>query len=155
MTMIVAYAGGGGHQFFVYPKGGHHFFSFDKGGRGHVFLWGVLLVATAPPPPVEIMNGHAGRGAHVFVSKISDGLASPICRGHKVKDRRPLRFFFPDFSLFFLIILAIFQVCHGGWGLCPLDPQWLCHCPKLGSVHKHGLVQDLLLRGAEKEFVSK
>ena len=41
--------------FFVYPKGGgHHFFSFDKGG--HVFLWGVLLVATGPPP-VEIMNG--------------------------------------------------------------------------------------------------
>ena len=43
MIMIVAYAGGG-----------HHFFSFDKGG--HVFLWGVLLVATGPPP-VKIMNG--------------------------------------------------------------------------------------------------
>ena len=30
--MTVAYAGGGGPNFFVYPMGGHHFFSFDKGG---------------------------------------------------------------------------------------------------------------------------
>ena len=52
MIMIVAYIGG------------HHFFSFYKGGR-HVFLWGVLLVATAPPP-VEIMNGPLGHYIHVL-----------------------------------------------------------------------------------------
>ena len=32
--------------FLYILKGGHHFLSFDKGG--HVFLWGVLLLATAP-----------------------------------------------------------------------------------------------------------
>ena len=50
--MKVAYAGG--HHFLYIPKGGHHFISFDKGD--HAFLWGVLLVATGPPPE-EIMNG--------------------------------------------------------------------------------------------------
>ena len=37
----------GGHHFFVYPKGGVITFSVSTKG-GHVFLWGVLLVATAP-----------------------------------------------------------------------------------------------------------
>ena len=45
----------GGHHFFVYPKGGVITFLVSTKG-GHVFLWGVLLVATSPPP-VEIMNG--------------------------------------------------------------------------------------------------
>ena len=54
MTMIVAYAGGG-HHFYVYPKGWVITFLVSTKG-GHVFLWGVLLVATGPPP-VEIMNG--------------------------------------------------------------------------------------------------
>ena len=55
MIMIVAYAGGSS-LFCISQRVGHYFFSFDKGG-GRVFLRGVLLVATSPPPPVEIMNG--------------------------------------------------------------------------------------------------
>ena len=51
--MKVAYAGG--HHFFIYPKGWVITFLVSTKG-GHVFLRGVLLVSTAPPP-VEIMNG--------------------------------------------------------------------------------------------------
>ena len=60
--------------FFVYPKGvGHDFFSFDKGG--HVFLWGVLLVATAPP--VEMMNGLLSDSCHPKIEKyVTWGLKS-------------------------------------------------------------------------------
>ena len=52
--MIVAYAGWGGHHFFVYPKGDHHFFSFVEGGSC-VFVR--CFDGSYRPPPVEIMNG--------------------------------------------------------------------------------------------------
>ena len=46
MIMIVAYAGGS--SLFVYPKGWVITFLVSTKG-GHVFLRGVLLVATGPP----------------------------------------------------------------------------------------------------------
>ena len=45
MIMIVAYVGGSS-LLFVSQMWGHHFLVSTKGG--HVFLWGVLLVATGP-----------------------------------------------------------------------------------------------------------
>ena len=47
--------GGGVITFLYIPKGGSSLFWFPQRG-GHMFLWGVLMVATGPPP-VEIMNG--------------------------------------------------------------------------------------------------